>query len=124
MTDLDPDIPRRDLPNRTLAFAQAVVTLCLAIEPSRASVERCAASCFAAQPRSGRMLRRARAVIAERTLPRSTASPVRRREARYWLRLLRGADIVAPDRIAPLIDEAGQLVAILTTIVRKVKNDP
>ena len=43
------------------------------------------------------------------------------REAHYWLRLLVAADLVEPPLLLPLIDEASQLVAILTTIVRKVK---
>src|SRR5271170_2552412 len=37
-------------------------------------------------------------------------------EACYWLELLVDAEIVAPDRIAPLQDECSQLTAILTTI--------
>ncbi|MBN4050187.1 four helix bundle protein [Desulfobulbus sp. AH-315-M07] len=37
------------------------------------------------------------------------------RETRYWLRLLHRADLIDnPRRLDPLIDEAGQLIAILT----------
>ena len=39
-----------------------------------------------------------------------------------WLRLLRETDLVTPDLIAPLIDEARQLVAILTTIVKNARD--
>jgi len=38
------------------------------------------------------------------------------REARYWLRLMVHADPSLKQRAAPLIDEARQLIAILTTI--------
>lgn len=44
------------------------------------------------------------------------------REAHYWLRLLIAAEIIPEKQLSPLLDEADQLVAILTTIVKKVKN--
>lgn len=40
------------------------------------------------------------------------------RESLYWLRLFAGTDIVKQDQLAPLIQEAREIVAILTTIVR------
>ena len=48
------------------------------------------------------------------------------RETHYWLRLLRDSKTVPDDRIVPLLDEAGQLVRIITAIVKtsqlKTKN--
>ena len=43
------------------------------------------------------------------------------RETHYWLRLLRDTDLVLPKLIEPLIDEARQLVAILTTIIKNAR---
>ena len=43
------------------------------------------------------------------------------RETYYWLRLLNAADILSERQLAPLLDEANQIVAILTTIVKKTK---
>ena len=43
------------------------------------------------------------------------------RETHYWLRLLNAADILSERQLAPLLDEANQLVAILTTIVKNTK---
>lgn len=43
-------------------------------------------------------------------------------ETRYWLGLLVEAEIFNSNKLDPLTDEAGQLIAILTTIVKKVKN--
>jgi four helix bundle protein len=43
------------------------------------------------------------------------------RETHYWLRLLVATDIVAENQLASLLDESNQLVAILTTIVKKLK---
>jgi four helix bundle protein len=44
------------------------------------------------------------------------------RETRYWLRLLVATDIVLENQLAPLLDESNQIVAILTTIVKKLKS--
>jgi four helix bundle protein len=41
------------------------------------------------------------------------------RESHYWLRLLRDSESVSVKRIAPLLQEANELVAILTTIAKK-----
>jgi four helix bundle protein len=41
------------------------------------------------------------------------------RESHYWLRLLVAGELVPPERLVPLKDEANELVAILTTIVKK-----
>ena len=41
------------------------------------------------------------------------------RESHYWLRLLKESECVSASRIVPLLQEANELVAILTTIARK-----
>jgi four helix bundle protein len=43
-------------------------------------------------------------------------------ETCYWLELLVDAELVAADRLSPLLDECNQLIAILTTIAKKVKS--
>ena len=44
------------------------------------------------------------------------------RETHYWLRLLVAADIVAENQLTSLLDESNQIIAILTTIVKKLKS--
>ena len=44
------------------------------------------------------------------------------RETHYWLRLLIATAIIPENQLTPLLDEANQLVAILTTIVKKLKS--
>ena len=44
------------------------------------------------------------------------------RETHYWLRLLIATNIVTDKQLAPLLDEANQIIAILTTIVKKVRS--
>ena len=43
------------------------------------------------------------------------------RETHYWLRLLVASEVIAESQLEPLLDECNQLVAILTTIVKKTK---
>ncbi len=43
-------------------------------------------------------------------------------ETCYWLELLVEAELVQADRLASLQDECDQLIAILTTIAKKVKS--
>jgi len=43
------------------------------------------------------------------------------RETHYWLRLLVAGGVLPRERLAGLTDEANQLVAILTTIVKKTR---
>jgi four helix bundle protein len=41
------------------------------------------------------------------------------RESHYWLRLLAESGMIPRQRIAPLLQEANEIVAILTTIAKK-----
>ena len=43
------------------------------------------------------------------------------RESRYWLRLLGGCKSVKQELVAPLVNEAGEIVAILSTIVKNAE---
>ena len=43
------------------------------------------------------------------------------RETHYWLRLIVASEIIPEDQLASLLDESSQLIAILTSIVKKLK---
>jgi four helix bundle protein len=43
------------------------------------------------------------------------------RETHYWLRLLAACDLVPARRIDPLVGEANEIVAVITTIVKNAK---
>jgi four helix bundle protein len=44
------------------------------------------------------------------------------RETHYWLRLFTETHVVATDRLSGLLKESDELIAILTTIVKKTKS--
>jgi four helix bundle protein len=116
------DKPKRDLPERKFEFARRIVVLCVAgarkspmSRPLWAQLLRCATS-VGANVEEGQGSHSRAEFAAKYGIACKEA-----REARYWLRLLVAAGIADSAALAPLVDEAGQLVAILTTIVRKVK---
>jgi four helix bundle protein len=41
------------------------------------------------------------------------------RETHYWLRIVAGTEMLPAARVQPLVTEANEIVAILTTIVKK-----
>jgi four helix bundle protein len=43
------------------------------------------------------------------------------RETYFWLRLLHAADIAPAEHLQPLLDEANELIAILTTIIKNAR---
>lgn len=45
------------------------------------------------------------------------------RESLYWLRLLVQSGIVSTNRLEPLIQETEELIAIITSIIRKTKQN-
>jgi len=45
------------------------------------------------------------------------------RETLYWLKLMVAAEIVPESRLADLMDECNQLIAILTTIIKKTRKE-
>jgi four helix bundle protein len=115
-------VERRDLPARTFEFARRVVTLCRVLDKAP-SVNRILAQ---------QLLRSACSVganVEEGQGSQSRADFVAKyyiackeaRETHYWLRLLIASDTAPPDQLKDLTNEADQLVAILTTIVKKAR---
>ena len=41
------------------------------------------------------------------------------RESHYWLRVVEATEMIATTRVHPLVIEANEIVAILTTIIKK-----
>jgi four helix bundle protein len=111
---------RRDLPARTFEFARRVVKVCQLLDQSP-GVSRTLA---------GQLLRSASSIganVEEGQASQSRADFISKysiackeaRETHYWLRLLAASKVMPAARLSSLIDEANQLIAVLTTIVKK-----
>ncbi|MGH9425197.1 MAG: four helix bundle protein [Terriglobia bacterium] len=116
--------PRRDLPGRTFEFAQRVVKLCQVLDQTP-GVSRTLANQLL---RSGTSIG---ANVEEGQASQSRADFVAKysiackeaRETHYWLRLLAASEIVAKPKLEALLDEANQLVAILTAIIKTTRKN-
>lgn len=114
--------PKRDLPERTFEFALRVVNLCQVLDKTPG----------VSRTLSNQLLRSGTSVganVEEGQAGQSRADFVSKlsiackeaRETHYWLRLLSASEIVSEPRLAELLDEANQLIAILTTIIKNSK---
>jgi len=114
--------PRRDLPARTFEFARRIVKVCQLLDQSP-GVSRTLA---------GQLLRSASSIganVEEGQASQSRADFISKysiackeaRETHYWLRLLVASKMMPAARLSSLIDEANQLIAVLTTIVKKTR---
>lgn len=115
---------RRDLPARTFAFAQRVVMLCRVLDKTPGvTVGRSPTTCCAPAGTS------IEANVKEGQAGQSRADFVSKlsiaykeaRETHYWLRLLAATNLIHEARINELTDEANQLIAILTTIIKNAR---
>lgn len=114
---------KSDIPDRTFQFAQRVVNLCLAMD-KKPGVSRTLANQLL---RSGTSIG---ANVEEGQASQSDADFVSKysiackeaRETHYWLRLLAACDVVPATRLTELEAECNELIAILTTIIKKMRN--
>ncbi len=121
---VEADPPKRDLAQRTFEFATRVVKLC-AVLNEKPGVGRTlatqllrAATSVGANIEEGQGSQSRADFIAKYSISCKEA-----RESHYWLRLLAAAQVLPETKLLPLIDEANQLVAILTTIVKKCRQN-
>ena len=116
------DEEKRDLPERTFNFACRVVNLCQAMN-DMPGIHR---------PLMNQLLRSATSIganVEEGQASQSRADFTAKyyiackeaRETHYWLRLLASTDVIPKAKLIDLTDEANQLVAILTSIVKKCR---
>ena len=114
---------KSDLPERTFGFAKRVVILCRYLD-SKLGVSRTLTNQLL---RSGTSIG---ANVEEGQASQSKADFINKysiackeaRETNYWLRLLASCELIKADRIEPLIQESNELIAILTSIIKKVRS--
>lgn len=115
---------QREIKERTFEFATRVVRLCRALEES-AGVSRTLANQLLRSGTSvGANVEEAHGshskpdFIAKMSIANKEA-----RETNYWLRLLAASNVVPPEKLRDITDESDQLIAILTTIVKRSREN-
>jgi four helix bundle protein len=115
---------RRDIRDRTFEFACRIVRMHRALCRDR-TARALAAQLLHAGTSIGANLEEAEAGQTKRDfIAKERIALKEAREALYWLRLFAATELITVSRIQPLIDEAKQIVAILTTIVKNASESP
>ena len=114
-----------DIQERAFRFACDVITFCDAAEDRRRTTEHLLRQLFASGSSIGANLAEASAGQTKPDFIAKTCVSLKEaREARYWLTLIAVTRPPLQPAALPLIDEARQLVSILTTIVKNARSRP
>jgi four helix bundle protein len=109
-----------DIYDRTFKFASRVLQMDRAVSKDKAVNRNAMNQLVSSASSVGSNLEEARAGQSKADFySKLSISLKEARESHYWLRLLCDSGCIAESRIRPLIDEANEIVAILTTIARK-----
>jgi four helix bundle protein len=114
-------VPEYDLKERTKAFALRIIKLYTAL-PKRTEAQVMGKQVLRSGTSVGANYREAYRARSDAEFIAKMGDCLRELdETAYWLELLVEADIVPAPKLAPLMDETDQLIAIFTTIVKKKK---
>jgi len=118
----NPKRKKNDLCERTFSFAARIVKLCQILS-KKPGAERTLANqllrsgtSVGANVEEGQGGQSRADFVSKYSIARKEA-----RETLYWLRLLGAADIMSTERLKDLVKECNELIAILTTIIKKTK---
>jgi four helix bundle protein len=113
---------RRDLPERTFEFARQIVKLCQALEQTPGVSRTLARQLLRAGTSIGANVEEAQGGQSRADFIAKTYIACKEaRETYYWLRLLGATDLMPNALLAPVTDEANQLVSILTSVVKRAR---
>jgi four helix bundle protein len=122
MMNSEREQPKRDLPERTFEFARRVVKLCQVLDQTPGVSRTLANQLLRSGTSIGANVEEGQAGQSRADfLSKLSIACKEARETHYWLRLLAATELVPEPRLTELLDEANQLVAILTAIIRKTK---
>jgi len=114
--------PKHDLPEWTFNFARRVVNLCQILDKTPGVSRTLANQLLRSGTSIGANVEEAQA--GQSRLDFINKFSIARKEARethYWLCLVAATELIPEPSLTELLDEANQLVAILTTVIRRTK---
>ena len=113
---------KTDLPERTFEFAQLVVRLCQTLDQTPGVSRTLANQLLRSGTSIGANVEEGQAAQSEADFASKYSIACKEaRETHYWLRLLSASAVVTEAKLTDLTAECNELVAILTTIVKKLK---
>ena len=113
---------KSDLAQRSFEFSTRVVKLCKSLDKEPGVSRTLANQLLRSGTSIGANIEEAQASQSEADfISKYSISCKEARETHYWLRLLVASDIIPRERLAELLDECDQLIAILTSIIKKLR---
>jgi four helix bundle protein len=110
------------LPERTFKFALAIMELCRKLERRPGLARTLGKQILRSGTSIGANVEEGQSAQSEADfLTKYSIACKEARETRYWLRLLQESGLVTGNRLPELTQESGELVAILTAIIRSLK---
>jgi four helix bundle protein len=111
-----------DLTARTFEFARRAVKLCQTLDKTPGVSRSLANQLLRSGTSTGANVEEAQGGQSRADfLSKISIACKEARETHYWLRLLSASGTIPESRLTELLDEANQLVAILTAIIRKTR---
>ena len=114
------ETPPHDIRDRSFEFAVRIVNLCQSIESGPGVEQSLASHLLKSGTSIGAQVEDAHGGHSKEDFTAKMGTACKEaRETNYWLRLLAATNIVSDTKLEPLADESNQLVAILSAIVKK-----
>lgn len=115
---------QKDIIERSFQFAVRMVTLCQYLDQTAGVSRTLANQLLRAGTSIGANVEEAQAGQSKADfISKLSIANKEARETLYWLKLLIASDIMEEAKLQPLCEEANELVAILTTIVKKSRSN-
>ena len=116
------DEARRDLPERTFEFARRVVKLCQELDQAPGANRTLSHQLLKSGTSIGANVEEAQAGQSKADfVSKMSIACKEARESHYWLRLLVATEVLPQARLTDLLDEANQLIAILTSVIKNTR---
>lgn len=113
---------KSNLPQRSFEFSTRIVKLCKTLDREPGVSRTLANQLLRSGTSIGANIEEAQASQSEADfISKYSISCKEARETHYWLRLLVASDTIPEGKLASLLDECDQLVAILTSIIKKLR---
>ena len=111
---------QRDIKERTFELATRIVRLCRTLETAPGISRTLANQLLRSGTSIGANVEEAHGSQSKPDfISKMSIATKEARETNYWLRLLAASEVVAADKLTDITDESNQLIAILTTIVKR-----
>lgn len=116
---------KSDLPERTFQLAMRIVTLCRALDEHPGVFRTVGNQLLRSGTSIGANIEEGQASQSEADfISKYSIACKEARETHYWLRLLAATGIMPPQQLFDLETECNELIAILTTIIKKMRAKP